>query len=197
MKKSKPTKSKKTWKGKKTQIKRSPARQRRLEFLRTLLATSDVTFNDLARHFNVSRVTVGNWFFRDDIHLSTLDQICTYCGYEFQLSLCRSAYEPDEPVPQLGRRALQYQRGNLQFLCVAMARRGITAKEISEKMERNISTVQYWFNTNDMNLSRVEAIAAAFDMSVRIDIFPRDSAAFNPRSSRVEFRPLVFDRELM
>ncbi len=185
-------------KSKKNEIKRSPGEPKRLDFLRALLRASGITLNELADHFNVSRVTVGNWFKVDDIRLSRAKEICEYCGYSFSLSICRSPYEQDAPVHHLGRRAMQYERRHLPFLCVAMAREHVTSQEIANRLGLYYTTVHRWFDKNDMFLSRVEDVADVLDSSVLIDVTPLDTpCGSDEHATRLEFRPLVFDKPLM
>ena len=197
MEKSKKTKTKKCLKSKKNEIKHSPGEPKRLDFLRALLRASGVTLNELADHFNVSRVTVGNWFKVDDIRLSLAEEICEYCGYSLNLSLCRSPYEQDAPVHHLGRRAMQFERRHLPFLCVAMAREHVTSQEIANRLGLYYTTVHRWFDKNDMFLSRVEEVADVLDLSVRIDVTPLDTPrASGEHATRLEFHPLIFDKPL-
>ena len=197
MKESKKTKTKKCLKSKKNEIKHSPDQPKRLDFLRALLRASGITLNELADHFGVSRVTVGYWFRIDDMHISLIRRICEYCGYDFELSLCHSAYEREEPVLHLGRRAMQYERRSLPFLCIAMARDHISSQDIADRLGICYSTVHRWFDANDMYLSRIVTVAEAFDLSIRIIVRPLDAHRYaGERASRVEYRPLVFDNPL-
>ena len=168
----------------------------RLEFLRDLLHANGISFNEVARRLGVTRAAVDRWFKKDDIRLSTMKRICECCNYTFNLHLCRSAYVLDDPAPLIKRCAGKFERGHLLFLCEAMSRERITIRAIADRLGLSHTGVESWFKSNDMALSRVESVAVAFGLSVRIELMPKDIPSANPYDSHVELRPHIFDRNL-
>ena len=145
---------------------------KRLDFLRAFMNVVGTNDSDLAKKMNKSRMTVARWFQKDDILLSNLRAIFRLFGYSIRILLSRSAYDDDEPIGQHGRLAFKYDKGNLPFLSTAMARCGVTARELAERLHVNVSTVQHMFASNDLRLSRVIDIAMALEMSIRVEIGP-------------------------
>ena len=135
-----------------------------------LVGTDDAS---LAKEMNISRTSLVRWLKKDDIKVSLLEKIVNHFGYNLTITLSRSPYEGDAPIESLDRLAFKYDKGGLPFLCVAMARYGITARELAEKLGLDKTTVQHMFAANEIYLSRVFEIAKAFDLSLLIEIRPK------------------------
>ena len=144
-----------------------------MDFLRDLLRVSGTTLAELAAMMDTSLTTVSRWFQHDDIKTSTLSHICFLLGFSLNIRLFRPS---DEPGPhKLDKMALRFDRGQLPFLCQAMACYSISIDDLARRLNLHNTTIQYMFKTNDVYLSRLFRIAKEFDLSIQIEMTAQSS----------------------
>ena len=147
----------------------------KLSFLKQLMYNSALNKTSLARLLGVTTMCINTWFRRDDIKLSKLFRICTLLGYRMEICLYRPPHSPEWANADLGKMTKAFNRGNLPYLCLAMARYGITYADIARVLGLDISSVRHMFLNNEISLTRLTQIAQGFDLSILITVSATDA----------------------
>ena len=143
-------------------------RGKRLQFLLSLLEARGVNKNELARIMGVSPQNIFTYLKRDDMKLSSAQEIAEKLGYDLSFRL------ESEDAPQrnvivdieglVGKDGLQ----RLAFLRIAMSQYGIERKKLAEQLGLNYTGVNRWFKVDDIAISYIYEIAKLYDLKVII-----------------------------
>lgn len=144
----------------------------RLQFLRELIRISGRTYKEIA-DMSDGRVTqIPYYLNQDSCKLSQALNICEALGYEMTMELV-----DEKGLYRANDKARQREGRRLDFMRNALARIGVTQKDLSEKMGLHPNTLIYNFQTDDMPVTRVYEIADTLGLGLRIDIRQVPSSA--------------------
>lgn len=151
----------------------------RLGFLSEFMRLIGECPADIARQTGLTRGVVSRWFDRDDVRLSYCYSYIESRGYELNITL-----KKDQDQVKQGNLSIQIEQKapdpdsvdcrRLEFLQIAMAKNGITKKDIADRIDIKYNTVRHWFIVDDMYLSYVFTIANLYGFDVNISIKPKE-----------------------
>ena len=170
----------------------------KLAFLKTLTSFAGVSYTELATMLGVPQSRVLYWIEQDDIYVDLVEKICSILGYRFSLRLeASSTFTPPNHRVKTSTMARRCEQGLLPFLSGAMARLGITERDLAGALNISQTVINHMFKSNRIRFSRILEIARAFHLVVRVEIFPATNGAYESSHRRIimTFEPItaVFD----
>ena len=139
-----------------------------LRFLGEFMAATGLTTSSAGEKIGISQVSIYYWLKKDDAKLSAVMNLIEACGYRMTISIVSEDLESDNFSIELkptesGKR--------LAFLADAL--KDVDKEEVAKKIEMGYSTVYYWLEHDDINISYIYRIADAIGRKVKITIRPR------------------------
>lgn len=150
----------------------------RLGFFSTFLKSQGLVYEDVAKLVGFTRIAVGHWFIIDDMSLKMMSNIIDMLGYSLDIRLYREGVEIEGPridetkLLRMKEDGLKMTR--LSFLSVALMRYGITKEEMAKSIGLGYTAVRFWFQKDDVSMSRLFQVCEGLGFSIDIRITPKD-----------------------
>lgn len=162
----------------KTESRRPVSREysyRRLEFLWRFLAANNINFTVCAHKIGVSAATISRWFNLDDIMLSRAQQIAEGFDYELVPSIHPKGECKDiSAILNMQQLICNNDAGNLtlkrlSFLRINIDRAPMMKKDIAKSIGIEYTSLNRWFTTDDIAISRLIQLAELLDWAIHFD----------------------------
>lgn len=147
-----------------------------LQFLVSLLDATGVSKAGLASMMGCSTQNLFTFLKRDDMRLSTAQEMAGMLGYTLSFSLEKEGKSTSNVIvniePLIGENGLK----RLAFLRAALALYGIDRKDLADKLGISYTGVNRWFRIDDISVSYIFRIATLYDLKVNITASPNKTA---------------------
>lgn len=151
----------------------------RLGFFLTFLKSQGLVYEDVAKLVDMTRIAVSHWFIADDMNLAMMKRIIDKLGYRIEISLYRENVDTGQTVMVDTSRLYKRTGGevtmtNLSFLTMALLRYGISKEEMAKSIGLGYTAVRFWFQRDDVSMSRLFQVCEGLGFSMDIRITPKD-----------------------
>lgn len=151
------------------------------------MKVAGINTNEAARILGITGPTVRHWFLEnvDDTKLSYVYRIAEHTGYKFDLLLTRSgsegtgaiAVDIDDFIHLPGD---NYKPKVMSFLTIAMRRYGINKRQLAQATGLSVSSITYFYSTDDISISRIIDIANRLDFCVKYSFTKIEEPELDP-----------------
>lgn len=145
---------------------------KRLAFLTTLMIQEAFSKAELARRLGVTWQNIGTYFEKDDMKLSKAIEMCRLIGYDMTVALEDPNAKTASAIIDITERTKTNKRLDPIFKYLAL--NNISLAEVSRRTGISNTSVQAWFRTDDMKLSRIYELAEALGVKVYFRMTPID-----------------------
>lgn len=153
-----------------------------LSFLSQFMAAFGISAPDIASRIGITRQTMHHYLSTDDMKLSTAETIFEVYGFRLYFDLVK-----DEEVTEDGdieyddmayhfdfdKFLANYRAGankRLSFLRIAMAREGLTYRDVEDRCGLGRTTMDYYFKQDDMYVAKLMSIVEMLGFTLHVTI---------------------------
>ena len=146
----------------------------RLKFLVNFMDSFGLSREEIGKIATLSPSTMNNWLISDDISISNLNKICQSLGYRCYLYIePRKASEAEEYREKCIHTNQDIRHAkNICFLQDFLENNQLTKAAVCYKLGLTRGRLNYYFNENDILISRVHDICKVFNRNLHVVIKP-------------------------
>jgi len=145
-----------------------------LDFMTEFLLETGLSISQFAERCGRTRQDISYLIRQDDIMLSSATEFFTKNGYKLVFSYNAAATDTQHPtVITMDIADVDYSattKCRLYFLKKQMRRYGLSGKEVADQINVPQHFMKYAFIIDDMRISKLKEIAAAYNWTLKVDI---------------------------